>query len=498
MFTVSPQTIKYADALAVERYGLPDLALMKNAAKACFDYIYPLIKSGDKIVILCGKGGNGGDGYELARILKKEWFDVTAINVLDCEPNTETARTVYGECKKSGVNTLCSCEWKNVLSTANVIIDALFGVGFYGGIEKNTEIGKMLSFCNEKDALRIAIDVPSGINSGDGRCEGVAFEADLTITMAYIKTGMLCYPARQYCGKIKVADIGYPKDLCEQIKKDALIPDDEYVKQVLPKRQKNTHKGDFGRLLMYCGSPTMTGAAVLAAKAALRSGVGLVNIARDAETIKILQTHLVEPIFSPLFESALTEMLTLSEKASAILIGCGMGRAENDKNVLFSLIKNADCNLIIDADGINCLCENKIILREAKKTPILTPHPLEFARLIGKDAKEVQTNRLNLAREFAKEYGCVLVLKGAGTVIASPDASFAINTGGNAGLSKGGSGDVLAGLIASFAAQGISPFDSAVTGAYLHARGADILKEEISEYGLIPSDLPMAIAKLLP
>ncbi|MBO4950254.1 MAG: NAD(P)H-hydrate dehydratase [Clostridia bacterium] len=498
MYTVSPSTIKYADSLAVEKYGIADITLMKNAAKSCFEYIYPKLSSNDRIAVICGKGNNGGDGYEIARILKKEWFDVIVINVFDCEPNTETSRTVYNACKAEGVSIVPFSQWEAVLGHATVIIDALFGVGFYGSISENDEIGRMLCFCNRQNALKIAIDTPSGINSADGRCNGISFTADFTVTMAYIKTGMLSYPAREYCGEILIADIGYPKELCEEVEKDAIVADDSYIKDNIPKRKSNTHKGSFGRLLMYCGSPEMTGAAVLSATAAIRSGAGLVNIARDRETIKILQTHLIEPIFSVLSGNPEAEVITLCEKASATLIGCGMGQAECDRNVLYSLIKNANCNLIIDADGINLLCENKLILKEAVKTPIITPHPMEFARLCRKSVSEVQSDRINLAKEFAKEYGCVVVLKGAGTVIASPDGRLAINTSGNPGLSKGGSGDVLAGLISSLVCQGVEAFKAAVISVYLHGKAADILKEKIGEYGLIPSDLPMEIAKLLP
>lgn len=499
MYTLNPNTIKLADAIAVKDFGISELILMKNAAKSCFEYIYRSISSDDRIVILCGKGNNGGDGYEIARILKKEWFNVTVINVFETPPVTPTAMQVYKDCMECGVQILGFSTWEESIKEATVIIDAIFGVGFYGEIDKNGEIGKMLDFCNCKNAKRIAIDTPSGINSADGRVDGIAFMADFTVTMAYVKTGMLSYPAREYCGEIKVADIGYPNELCESIEKDALIPDDEYVYSVLPKRHADSHKGTYGRLLMYCGSRNMTGAAILSANAALRSGAGLVNIARDENTIRILQSHLVEPVFSVISDKDKErEMLSLSEKASAILIGCGMGTLDDDKKVLFSLIKNASCNIIIDADGINCLGMNKLILKEAKQTPVLTPHPLEFARLIGTDAENVQKNRINLARDFAKEYGCVIVLKGAATVIASPDGRLCINTTGNPGLSKGGSGDVLAGLISSFCAQGISPFDSAALAVYIHGKAADILAERISEYGLLPSDLPMEIAKLLP
>lgn len=496
MYSLSPDTIKYADALCCEKYGISELTLMKNAAKKCFSHVTSVSKHKNKIVIICGKGNNGGDGYELATLLHNALFDVKVINVFGCEPNTTTARAVYKRSLEHKVRMLPLDDWQTALYDADIIIDALFGVGFYGTIENDSEIGKMISFCNEKSAKRIAIDTPSGINSADGRVEGVAFMADITVTMAYVKTGMLSYPAKEYCGEIIVVDIGYPIALHEEIPKNAFIPDDEFVKATIPKRKQNTHKGTYGRLLMYCGSVNMTGAAILASTAALRSGVGLLNIARDEETVRILQSVLTEPIFSPVDDE--NEVLSLSQKASAVLIGCGMGRNEKDKNILFSLIKNAECNLIIDADGINELSSNTNILKEAKKTPILTPHPLEFARLLSCSVEEVQSDRINKAKAFAKEYGCILVLKGASTIIASPDGRLSVNLSGNPGLSRGGSGDVLAGLVSSFCAQGIEPFDSAVCACYLHGKAADVLKEEIGEYGMLPSDLPMAIAKLLP
>lgn len=497
MYTVSPETIKHADALASEKYGIPELTLMKNAARACFIHVpYSL---GSKIVILCGKGNNGGDGYKLAAFLKKFTYKVAVINVFDCIPNTETAQKVYNECIETGVKILPSDRYSEIIERADVIIDALFGIGFHGNIEKDSKIGKMLTLCNSANAERIAVDVPSGINSADGTAGDVVFKADITITMAYIKTGMLSYPAKEYCGEIKLANIGYPHELCSEIPKDALIPDDKYIDEIIPKRELNTHKGTYGRLLMYCASENMTGAGVLAANGALRSGCGLINLAGSKETVNKLQMHLIEPIFSVLSEDTLSEELVcLSQKATAALCGCGLGVSEKSKEAIISLIKNSSCNIILDADGINMLCGNTLILKEARKTPILTPHPLEFSRLIGKSVDEVQANRINLAREFAKEFGCVLVLKGAGTVIASPDGRLAINTSGNPGLAKGGSGDVLAGIIASLCAQGLSPFDSAAAGVYLHGKAADLLKKRISEYGFLPSDLPRTVAKLLP
>ncbi len=502
MYTLAPKTIKTADGLAVSKYGISELTLMKTAAKSCFEIIYSRLSHKSKILILCGKGNNGGDGYELARILKKEFFDVSVINIFGCTPDTNTAKAVYTSYISDGGVILEQKDYAFAIQNATVIIDGIFGVGFHGEIDEKSPVYELLSLCGDRDdCLKIAIDVPSGINSLDGSVKGICFKADLTVTMAYYKTGMVSYPARAYCGEIILADVGYPKALSEEIQKDAFIPDDNYIKSVIPKTSADTHKGTFGRLLMFCASRYMTGAGVLAASAALRSGVGLVNIARDEKTLSILQAHLTEPVFSladTSTEKGFDALMELSKKASCMLIGCGLGNDENDKRAVFSLIKNGDCPIILDADGINLVSENIMVLKEAKQVPILTPHPLEFSRLCGKSVGEIQQNRIESAKEFAKQYGCVIVLKGANTVIASPDGRLCINTSGNPGLSKGGSGDVLAGLCASLCCRGLSQFDSACAAVYLHGKAADVLRDEISEMGFLPSDLPLAIAKLLP
>ncbi len=501
MYSVLPETIKTADTLAGEKYGICELTLMKNAARACFDEIYKEIGTKDKIVILCGKGNNGGDGYELARILKKEWFDVCCISVFGCEPLTDTAKQVYDACRLDGVDIFNIDRATQILDSATIIIDAIFGVGFKGELDIENDIGSLIQLCNSLNAKRISIDVPSGIDSRNASLKGVAFCAHLTLTLAFYKTGTLTYPARELCGEIRLLKIGFPKELEDSIPVDALIPDEDYLKSVIPKRLPNSHKGNYGRLLMFCASEFMTGAGVLAAGAALRCGVGLVQIARDSETLKILQHHLTEPIFTPCDTSCnegIESLLKESQKATAVLTGCGLGKSENDKKAVFSLIKECTAPLIIDADGINALSSNILILKEAKRTPILTPHPLEFARLIGKTVSEVQDNRISLARSFAKEHGAVLVLKGACTVIASPDGKLAICTCGGAGLSKGGSGDVLAGVCGALRAMGLSSFDSAVCSVYLHARAGNILTERISASGFLPSDLPKVIGELLP
>lgn len=503
MYSVLPQTIKKADRLAQTEYGISSLTLMQRAAKSALSHIYPHINSKSVITVLCGKGNNGGDGYEIAAILSDKGYNVSVADVFSTLPASDEAKTCrehYISSRKNVIldnNTL-----KSQIEDSNVIIDAIFGVGFHGGIEKDSDIGKIIELANNTSSFRIAIDTPSGVNCADGTVKAVAFKADLTVTISFLKTGLMSYPARLFCGEIKCADIGFPKELVEKLDKDAVIPDESYIKEKIPKRRPDTHKGSFGKLLSFCGSPLMTGAAYLAALSALRTGAGLVTAAADTKTLSVLQNRLSETVFydvGNLSEKGdLEKLISLCNNSSAVLIGCGLGKDTDVQSAVFEIIKKTKSKLIIDADGINMLSSNINVLREAKHMPVITPHPAEFSRLSGKSVEEIQSDRLNCARCFSKEYGCITVLKGASTVISAPDGRIAVNTTGNPGLAKGGSGDVLSGIVSSLICQGIDSFEAAVCAVYLHGKAADILKENISEYGLLPSDLPMAVAHLLP
>ena len=502
MYSFLPKAIKTADALASGKYGIPELTLMKNAARRSLDFIYPHIKQTSRITVLCGKGNNAGDGYEIAFLLLKKWYDVCVVNVLGAFPSSDSAKSCFSSYTDAGGTILGIDECNDRISCSDVIIDAIFGIGFCGNIETDSVCGDIIEKANRANAFRIAIDTPSGVNCNDGTISSATFRADLTVVISLIKTGLLSYPARECCGELKTADIGFPKELIAELERDALIPDDEYIKNTLPKRKRSSHKGDFGKLLMLCGSRLMTGAPYLCASAALRTGAGLITVAADEKTLGVLQARLTEPVFSLIenigSEKSLDELIRLCDASSAVLIGCGLGKSPEITKTVLHIIKNTKSRLIIDADGINALSENINVVKEAKQTPILTPHPLEFSRITGKTTAEIQSSRITCAKEFSLKYSCVTVLKGAATVICGPDGRLAVNTTGNAGLAKGGSGDVLAGVVSSFVCQGLSAFDAAVSAVYLHGKAADILREQISEYGLLPSDLPLAIAKLLP
>lgn len=502
MFSVNASTIGFADNLAEQKYGISKKALMQNAVNAIYTQVSPLLNKDQKILILCGTGNNAGDGYGVANSLMKNSFDVTVLPVLSGKPKSQEALCNYDIYEKTGGKFInCDEYLENGCDTYDVIIDAVFGVGFAGEIERDTPLFDIFQKANNSTAFKIAIDVPSGINCDDGTVKGICFKADFTVSLAFYKTGMLSYPAREYCGKITLCDIGFSKELCERVQKDALICDDEYIKNAIPKRESNTHKGTYGTLVSFCGSKDMTGAVYLSSMAALRSGVGLLKIASDNKTLDILKLRLSEPVFCPVdisLKEDLDNLVSLCDKSDAVLIGCGLGTSQNTKNAVKYIIKNTKSKIILDADGINAISDSINILKEAAESVILTPHPSEFSRISGFDVKAIQSDRINKARAFAKEYSCTLMLKGASTVICDKDENTAINTTGNPGLSKGGSGDVLAGLCASLFCQGLSDFNAAVCASYLHGKAADNLAQSIGQHGLLPSDLPLEIAKLLP
>ncbi len=505
MKTYTPQIMQKAEQYLFEQKGASPLALMQKAAASVFFAVRSRLRPYDTIAVLCGKGNNAGDGYEAARLMRKDGKNVICIDVLGGEPTVEPALTCYNAYIAEGGKVVSDPKTAlKKIAFSTVIFDAVFGIGFRGVIEKDSFLHKCIDAANLSGAFRVAVDVPSGVRSADGSVGGIAFAADLTVTVTALKIGMLSYPARFFCGRTEVVDIGVPPEVLNFYKEEnpGFAPDDDYVAQALPMRPEISNKGDFGKLACVCGSENMTGAAVLSVGAALRAGAGLVTLASEKSVIECVRGIYPEPIYAPLDwkdNGKLISFASSLSKYNTVLIGCGLDKEPIKADFLEMVLQKASAQLVLDADGINMLCPFIDIVREAKKTPILTPHPGEFSRLSGLDVDYINDNRIKCAVEFAEKYHCILVLKGAGTVTASPDGRFAVNTTGNPGLAKGGSGDVLAGLIAGLAANPhISAFDAAVCGVYLHGKAADRLKETYSEYGLLPSQLAVEVAKLLP
>jgi len=471
-----------ADAYCEQKLDISSLTLMSKAALALTKVCTKVAAPADKILFLCGKGNNGGDGFAAARILKEMGFTVAVALLCGREFSPDAAvmfRTVPESILTDDLEQILSCA-----EEADLVVDCVFGTGFQGDLPKN--VRKVFRAVKEKKI--VACDIPSGVHCDDGAVSDGALCADTTVTFAAYKPCFFLYPGKEYCGKVIPADIGIPKEALRKQHPGIDLPDEEFVRSLIRPRPENSHKGTFGTLLTVCGSADMTGAAYLSALGALRCGVGLLKMALPRQIVPVLQMKLSEPVF--------TERKGIV-KASAVLAGCGMGK--DLKALKFALEQGKPT--VLDADAINVLGENPELLDEffhnnPETEMILTPHPAEFARLMRTSVEKIEADRLAAVRKCLDRWPVTLVLKGHHTVIASGKRTY-INLNGNSGLSKGGSGDVLAGMIASFLAQGYSARDAAVCGVYLHGAAADLLAESLSEHGFLPSELPTAVAKLL-
>ncbi len=503
----TPENLHYADEMTMRSLGIPGTALMEKAADAIFNAIKPQLSRDCKIVVLCGKGNNGGDGWALAQRLANLYYNVVCIPLFGDSASYDAMYFFVKcrECENMGypLRIIDGCERRieafGEVKSATIIVDAIFGTGFSGNIDRGTLAADIIDLANSVNCFKVAVDIPSGVDALTGRCADFTFRANLTVSFAKIKIGMLSYPARPLCGNITVADIGIPEQIFNSIETKYEIADTETVRKYLPVRLPDSNKGTFGRLLVYAGSPEMTGAAHLALSGALRTGVGLTVFAGNPHVTQVLQHRLSEPVYLPVSDSDedTDRLVEYSKKCSVMLVGCGLGTSEETQKRVIRLTKECECPIILDADGINVLADNINVITEAKKGILLTPHPVEFSRISGLTLEQICNNRLECTAEFAKKYGCNIILKGAGTVICGADGRICLCPIACSALAKGGSGDVLAGIIASFAAQGAGLYESAVMGTYLHGCAGEELAGEFSDYGVMPSDIPERVARML-
>lgn len=453
------------------------ISLMEKAAKGIISQLKKHL-DGRPLTIVCGAGNNGGDGWAVAHLLNPYPVKV----IFTDEPKTK--ESIFYRKKFHGVSMSAnSPQAVTEILQSEIILDCIFGIGLCrdaSGIYK-----KLIDLINESKAYVISADTPSGISSDSGNfCHGVM--ANETICITAKKLSGAITPTKELYGKIFTHDIGVDMSQHSPL---AVICDDEIL-NFLPSRPKNSHKGTFGTLKTLCGSYYMTGAGFLSINAALRSGVGLVKVFGEDKLLDIYKGQIHEPIYKQFSQEAFIE-----ENASAALIGCGIG--VQFENELKDILLNLKCPIILDADGINFLSRNIDICEHISASLILTPHPKEMAKLFGMSVSEVQKNRFSICKEVSEKLNCTVVLKGEGTVICTPNHTPIINETGNSGLAKGGSGDVLAGLISGFAALGMSPHYAAALGVYLHGLAADSLSEKLSEFSFLPSEIPLEVGKIL-
>ena len=483
------------DFFAENTLGIQTLELMRRAGAAVARAVRELTSCGGKVLILAGGGNNGGDGYAAACELLAD-YSVTVLDVFGAGQKSEAGRHFLAEyIRLGGVIALDGTD--RLIKEADSLVDAIFGTGFRGEIPE--ALIPIINAVNQSRAAKVAVDIPIGVDADTGELRGHYISVDRTVALSYIKPGLVSFPAVEAVGKLSLDTLGIDGDrVGEAFSFKNRLTDEKWAAKALPKRDKNGNKGSFGRALLAVGSDRYRGAAHLAAEACLRAGIGYATFAGDASLAAELRLRLPELLFAEVDNYSERELTELSKKHTVTLIGCGSGCTAEVARAAAALLSEEGGTLILDADALNALAAyggTERIKASARKV-ILTPHPLELSRLSGLDVSYIQAHRLPVARAFAKENNCTLLLKGAATVITDGDEVF-INSTGSTALSKAGSGDVLAGLIAALAANIPSPTVAAALAAYLHGAAGDTLAEALSPFGVIPSDLPKQIAYIL-
>lgn len=499
MVVAESGVMKNIEMIAAD-HGIGMDKLMENAGTKVADLAAKIIseKKLRSVCVLCGSGNNGGDGFVIARLLSV--MSSVKIILTDGEPKTDLARMNMGMLPDSVEVLYYSAHYYEcigIVRDSDMIIDAVYGIGFRGDL--HTDLSDLFGFCNDnKKAVRIAVDLPSGIECNTGKINGVCIDADYTVTFTALKPLHVLYPSADKCGIIKLESVGIPESIIKNSPYLMLSTDEFVASHPFPKKKASAHKGDNGTLLSVCGSYGMAGAAMMSAEAALRMGVGLVKLAVPESIYPVIASRLAEPVYKPLRQSKdgmidideygkIIQMLT--EGCSAALIGCGIGQSKSISSLVALLVDGAVKPLVLDADGINAISSNINVLKRSAAPIVLTPHPGEMAKLLGTNLDAVQSDRYHIAKKFASEYGVTLVLKGAGTIIAAPSGRVYVNLTGNNGMGKGGSGDVLAGMIASLLAQGMDTESAAVSAVYYHGLAGDRCAEKYSSRAMLPTDM---------
>ena len=514
MLVVTAEEMRELDRLTIKQFGVPGLTLMERAgeaiAAAIVKHFSAIAKRG--VLIVAGKGNNGGDGFVVARLLKKKRIPCeVALLARPDELSPDAGHNLRAFLKLKGkVSEITTGNFdllRQRLSKNRLIVDAILGTGMKNDVRGM--FAEAITLMNASGLPIVAVDIPSGLDTDKGTPLGVAIQAEMTVALGYPKLGEVTYPGLAHVGDLVVADIGIDARAVAQVAPRTELLEREPISWLVPRREADTHKGSYGHLLVIAGSRGKTGAAVLACRAAMRSGAGLVTLAAPRSLNSIFATSLVEVMTEPLRENSREEMeplsddewRTLLERKNALLFGPGIGVSDATQNTLRWLLRNLDMPWVIDADGLNNLALELNRLRHAKTAPILTPHPGEMARLIGKDTAAVNADRIGVARSFAVEHRCYLVLKGARTVIATADGKVFINPTGNPGMASGGMGDVLAGILTALLGQGLCAENAMKLGVYLHGFVGDRIAAAQGEIGLIASDiidgLPAGLSALM-
>jgi len=522
------------DGTTIEKYGISGTVLMERAGLSVVKWInemffadppsIPPLLRGDteglkkliplsKVIVLCGSGNNGGDGFVIARILHNQGKEVEAFLSCPAEKLNGDARINYEAAKKFGVKIFPINKFITRYSSHTarrcLIVDALLGTGLSKDVRK--PLSDVISKVNKLDAPVVSVDIPSGISSDTGQVMGCAVHSKFTVTFGLPKRGHFLYPGAEHIGQLYIEDIGFPGNLLHSDKLGVNLVEKSDLQQLIPQRKKYSHKGTYGHVLLVAGSKGKTGAALMAARACLRTGAGLVTIGIPETLVNALQSRVTEEMVLPLpdkgngtlsFEAA--ESILNFKKATVLAIGPGLSVNKEITGLVSLLVTKSKIPMIIDADGLNAISEKTALLKRSRAPVVLTPHPGEMARLLKQITEhrsqitdtmrnQIEQDRIVTAMSFAKRTKAYLVLKGVPTIIATPEGETFINSTGNPGMATAGTGDVLTGMIAAFLAQGANPGDASVLGVYLHGLAGDMIAEKKGQRSLIASDLIKAI-----
>jgi len=499
---VTAAQMRELDRLTIEEIGVAGVVLMEVAGRGAADVVEGFAPGlvGWRVAILCGAGNNGGDGYVVARHLLMRGAEVRVFMVAARERIRGDGLVNLEAAEKVGVD----FEWLDSnlpedltgrLAGYDCVVDALLGTGLSS--EVRGRYREVIEAINAARTLTVAVDVPSGLSSDTGHPLGVAVEADATVTFGCPKIGVVTHPGVEYTGDVHIVDIGIPPALEARLDVRCHLLEERDVVGLVPSRRLGGHKGTYGHLLVVAGSPGKTGAAVLCARGAARSGAGLVTVAAPADAMPSVAARSIETMTEEYAldsadldpQEATARLVALTRGKEAIVVGPGIPTGRAMVEVLREVLPDATVPVVLDADGLNVVALKPDLLGQVSAPLVLTPHPGEMARLLGVTTSEVQADRLAVAREAAARFGAVVALKGARTVVAAPDGEAVINPTGNPGMGSGGTGDVLAGLIGGLLAQGVAPFDAARLAVYLHGLAGDRAAEDLGHHAMVAGDV---------
>ena len=509
MLLCTAEQMRELDRAAIEDFGIAGLVLMEAAGRGVADLVESLVDPKDSalslpasVAIVCGAGNNAGDGFVAARHLINRGVSVRTCCLAsrerlqgDAKVNLEALERLEPDIQwiDSGDSLKQMCM---DLGGSAVVVDALLGTGLRSDVEGR--FAAAIECINQLDSITVAVDIPSGLDADSGRIRGIAVRADHTVTFGYPKLGLVTYPGAEYVGQLSVVDIGLPRVLEQKKSFVARLLDDRFVRTRLRGRPASGHKGTFGHLLVLGGAAGKSGAVLMSAEAALRTGAGLCTVAAPSEILAALESKTREVMLQPASpagtelddsDSAFKHLNGLLAGKQAVAVGPGMPTGSGVRRLMARLVRESWLPLVIDADGLNALAGQVEVLRDKSAPCLLTPHPGEMARLLGCKTDEIQGNRVEVARRFAEQNEVYVVLKGWRTVIATPAGEVYICPVGNAGMATAGTGDVLTGIIGSLIAQGHSLQDAALIGVFVHGRAGDTAAAAKGARSLLASDV---------